>query len=68
MHVSGIQWSAKGEQKHLMLRDSGFDWEGLLRALIAEKVGGIVICESPVMEEDAMFLKKEYLRRGGGKK
>lgn len=68
MHVSGIQWGEKGEQKHLMLRDSDFDWEGLLRALIAEKVGGVLICESPVMEEDAMFLKREYLRRGGGQR
>lgn len=68
MHVSGIEWGEKGEKRHLMLQEAEFDWEGLLQALMEFRVSGILICESPVMEEDAMFLQKEYQKRAGIKK
>jgi deoxyribonuclease-4 len=63
MHVSGIAWTEKGERKHLRLRDSSFDWPALLQVLVDRKVSGIMICESPVLEEDALLLKQEYLKR-----
>ena len=65
MHASGIEWTAKGERRHLRLHESKFDWQALVQALVDFQVGGIMICESPVMEEDALILKREYLRRKG---
>ena len=65
MHASGIEWTAKGERRHLRLHESKFNWQALVQALVDFQVGGIMICESPVMEEDALILKREYLRRKG---
>jgi deoxyribonuclease-4 len=60
MHVSGIEYDKNGEKKHLILKESDFDYPGLLRALKEFKVKGLVVCESPVMEQDALLLKKTY--------
>ncbi|HUT52199.1 MAG TPA: hypothetical protein VM658_02300 [bacterium] len=60
--MSGIEWSAKGERRHVMLKESSLRWKALLRALDDCKVSGIMICESPVMEGDARVMKKEYLK------
>ena len=62
MHVSGIEWGPKGEKKHCRIMESQLDWEALLLALVDLRVSGIMICESPATEEDALILKKEYLR------
>jgi deoxyribonuclease-4 len=63
MHVSGIEWGSRGERKHHRLKESKFDWEALLQALVDMEVSGVMVCESPVMEEDALILKQEYQRR-----
>jgi deoxyribonuclease-4 len=60
MHISGIEFTAKGERKHLELEKSRFKWKDLLRALVDYKVEGICICESPTLEKDALILKKTY--------
>ncbi len=36
------------------------NWEDLLRVLKEFKVKGIVISESPNIEEDAILMKKKY--------
>jgi deoxyribonuclease IV len=66
MHASGIEWTKKGERKHHPLKESEFDWQGLVKALVDMEVSGILICESPIMEEDALLLKNEYnkLKKG----
>jgi len=61
-HLSGIEYSTKGERRHLMLRESDFDLNGLMRALAELKCGGRVVCESPVMDEDALLIQKAWLR------
>jgi deoxyribonuclease IV len=68
LHVSGIEWGPRGEKRHLRLAEGAFDWEALVRALVDMAVSGIMICESPVLEEDALVLQKEYLKQLGGKK
>jgi deoxyribonuclease IV len=68
MHASGIEWTDKGEKKHLRLSESQFQWRELVRALVDFKVGGMLVCESPAMEEDALILKTEYQRLRGKKK
>jgi len=61
IHVSGIAYGLKGEIKHLMLEDSDFRYEELLRALKDRKVKGVVICESnPYIEQDALLLQQTY--------
>ncbi len=60
IHVSGIEFTAKGERRHLELENSRFNWKDLLRALLDYKVEGVCICESPTLEKDALLLKKTY--------
>ena len=61
IHVSGINYTPKGERKHLELEDSDFNWKELLRALVDYQVEGFCICESPSLKKDALLLKKTYL-------
>jgi deoxyribonuclease IV len=61
MHVSGIAYTRKGESKHLILEESDLKYKDLLRALKDNDAGGLVICESPNLEEDALLLQQTYL-------
>ncbi|MDD5605489.1 MAG: TIM barrel protein [Dehalococcoidales bacterium] len=60
LHVSGIHYGLKGELKHLPLDESDFNYPQLLQALIDANAGGVIICESPAMEADALVLKTKY--------
>ncbi|MFA5930723.1 MAG: TIM barrel protein [archaeon] len=59
-HVSGIAYSEKGEQKHLVLKESDFNYTDLLKALKEFDCAGMIVCESPNIETDALLLKKTY--------
>ncbi len=59
-HVSGIAYSAKGERKHLVMQESDFNYRELLQAFKVFDVKGLVICESPNIEGDAMMLRDLY--------
>ena len=58
IHISGIEYSEKGERNHLNLRDSDLNFKELVRAWKAFKVKGVVISESPNIERDALMLKR----------
>jgi deoxyribonuclease-4 len=60
IHVAGIQYTAKGEQKHRMLVDSDLKYRELLKALADFEVKGLLICESPDPVPDALLLQREY--------
>jgi len=60
IHVSGIEYGEKGEVRHLNLRESDFEYEDLVRALKDFNVKGVLISESPNLEEDALMLKKLF--------
>ncbi|HOB09767.1 MAG: TIM barrel protein [Limnochordia bacterium] len=60
MHLSGIEYGPKGERQHLALTESDMNYKAVLQALIDFDVGGWLICESPILEEDALLLKHEY--------
>lgn len=60
IHISGIEYTAKGERKHLNLQESDMMWEDLLRVLKEFEVRGVVISESPNIEGDAILMKKTY--------
>ncbi len=61
IHLSGISYNKKaGELSHLNVRESDLKYPELLMALKEKDVGGIVICESPNLEEDALHLQETY--------
>lgn len=60
IHISGIEYGEKGERNHLILEKSKLDYKGLLNVLKEYKVKGVVICESPNIEEDAMLMQNLY--------
>ncbi len=60
IHVSGIDYGPKGERKHIMLADSDFEYVELLGALRDFEAKGRVVCESPIMEDDALLLQRTY--------
>ena len=60
IHVSGIAYGKSGEIKHLNLKESDFQYVELLKALRDYDTKGIVICESPNLEEDALLLQATY--------
>jgi len=60
IHLSGIRYGSKGEISHLNLRESDLEYTQLLRALKDCDAKGLVICESPNLEEDAQLLKTTY--------
>jgi len=60
IHMSGIEYSSKGERNHLVLRESDMNYKDLLRALKNYKCRGVVISESPNIEADALLMKKFY--------
>ena len=60
IHVYGIAYGKKGEIKHLNLKDSDFQYVELIKALKDYNAKGLLICESPNLEEDALLLQETY--------
>jgi deoxyribonuclease-4 len=58
--MAGIEYGEKGEKHHLLLEDSDFNWKELLKTWKEFKIGGVVVCESPIVEKDALLMKKFY--------
>jgi deoxyribonuclease IV len=58
IHMSGIKYGDKGEKEHLPLQESDFRWQEVIRALKAFNVKGVVVCESPILEEDSLRMKE----------
>ncbi len=59
-HIAGIEYGLKGEKKHLNLEESDLDYKNLLKAFKSFDVKGVVICESPNIEDDAMLMQNFY--------
>jgi deoxyribonuclease-4 len=60
IHIAGILYGERGEIKHLDLRKSDFNFDAWLQALRDAGAAGMVICESPNLETDALMLKDLY--------
>jgi deoxyribonuclease-4 len=60
IHIAGIHYGDKGEIKHLNLEEADFRYDEWLQSLRDLAVEGLVICESPNLEGDALMLKKLY--------
>ncbi|MBQ5390050.1 MAG: TIM barrel protein [Clostridia bacterium] len=62
-HFSKIEWTDKGEKRHLTFADTtyGPDFEPLMEAIAKENLCPRIICESAgTMAEDALAMKKYY--------
>lgn len=60
-HLAGIEYSDKGEKRHLELEKSDMNYKDLLKALKKFNVKGALVCESPNIEDDCKLLKDFYL-------
>lgn len=67
IHLSGIEYGPKGEKHHLPLADADLDMVALFKALHEFGCAGRILCESPIMEEDALNMKKAWMKRSGEK-
>jgi deoxyribonuclease-4 len=67
VHLSGIEYGPKGEKNHLELAEADLDLKALFRALKEFGCAGRILCESPVMEEDALKMKKTWMKVSGEK-
>lgn len=59
-HLSGIEYTAKGERNHVPLDEADLDLEGLLRALADAGCRGRILCESPILEDDALRMQQAW--------
>lgn len=60
IHFSGIEYGNTGERNHLNFSHSKNDYKPVLKALKDFNANGIMICESPNLETDALLLQKTY--------
>ncbi len=61
IHVSGIEYGRKGEKNHLNLSESDFKYIELMEAFSDFSIKGLVICESPNLEGDAVLMRDVFL-------
>lgn len=58
VHLSGIEYTKKGERRHLNVLDCGIEYKEVIRALGAFGARARVVCESPDRGHDAGLFKK----------
>ncbi|HVN14947.1 MAG TPA: TIM barrel protein [Anaerolineales bacterium] len=67
IHLSGIEYGPKGEKNHLPLAEADLNLKVLFKALNDFGCAGRILCESPIMEEDALNMKKAWMKASGEK-
>lgn len=67
VHLSGIAYGPKGEKNHLTLEEADLDLKALFKALKDFECEGRILGESPIMEEDALNMKKTWMKVSGEK-
>ena len=62
IHLSGIEYSQKGERNHLPIRESDLNLDAILQALHDLDCAGKIVCESPdeFLEKDALFIQEKW--------
>jgi len=71
VHVAGILYGEKGEIRHLDLRRSDFNYDSLIQVLNDVGGAGLLVCESPNLEKDALMLRglyESYNRKSPGRR
>ena len=64
-HLSGIEYGPKGEKNHLVFEEADIDLQALFRALKDFGCAGRILCESPIMEEDALKMMRAWKKVSG---
>jgi deoxyribonuclease-4 len=67
IHLSGIEYGPKGEKNHLALAESDLKINFLFQVLKEFGCAGRILCESPIMEDDALNMKKAWKKISGEK-
>lgn len=62
IHMGGVNYNEKGERNHLPLLQSDFNYVDCLKAIRYFNVKGCIISEGPMVEKDALLLKKTFER------
>jgi len=65
IHMSGIEYGEKGEKNHLPLEEADLNVRALFQALFDADCSGRILCESPVMEDDALKMKEIWSEVSG---
>lgn len=60
IHLSGIQYGPKGEKEHLPVRESDLNVLEIFYALKELDCSGRILCESPLLEEDTIYLQDTW--------
>ncbi len=66
IHLSGIRYTSKGEKEHLPLDESDLDLEAIFQALHDFHCAGRILCESPLLERDALKMRDLWRRYEAG--
>jgi deoxyribonuclease IV len=61
IHLSGIEYGPKGEKEHLKVEEADLDVRAILRALHTAGCRGRILCESPVLEDDALLIRQMWV-------
>ena len=67
IHLSGIEYGRKGKWNYLPQSEADLKLKDLFRALKEHGFAGRILCESPIMEGDALKMKKAWKRISGEK-
>jgi deoxyribonuclease-4 len=67
IHLSGIEYGPKGEKNHLPVGESDLKLNFLFQVLRDFGCAGRILCESPIMEQDALNMKKAWKKASGEK-
>jgi deoxyribonuclease-4 len=65
IHLSGIAYGPKGERHHLPFGEADIAYRDLLQALADSGCGGRILCESPILETDALILQQTWREISG---
>jgi deoxyribonuclease-4 len=67
IHLSGIEYGPRGEKNHLIMEEADLDFKALFCALHDAGARGRLMCESPVLEVDALKFRELWMEISGEK-
>ncbi|HLD12707.1 MAG TPA: TIM barrel protein [Candidatus Nanoarchaeia archaeon] len=60
IQIAGVNYTEKGERNHTNLEESDLNWKDIIKTWKEYKLKGVVIAETPNLEQDALLLQKTY--------
>ncbi len=64
-HAQDVEFTESGERFHKVVGQGTINWKEFVRALVEFECDGTVICESPILEKDALKLQEMFVKAGG---